>query len=142
VIAVRLPPLRERRDDIPVLVEHLLAGRPALPRHVLELLAGHDWPGNVRELRNVIERIAILPETDPAELLGGAAAPAAPAVAGGDGELPFHDAKQRHIDRFERDYLRRLVDRHHGNISEVARVAELSRQTCYRLMHKHGIRTE
>ena len=46
------------------------------------------------------------------------------------------------LDRFERDYLAHLITKHRGNISEVARVADLSRQTCYRLMHKHGIRSE
>jgi DNA-binding NtrC family response regulator len=141
VITARMPPLRERREDISLLVRHFLGNRPALPRHVLDLFASHAWPGNVRELRNVVERLVVLPELDPQELLG-AGATAAPAVSPGDAELPFHEAKQRTTDRFERDYLQRLLDKHGGNISEVARVAALSRQTCYRLMHKHGIRTE
>jgi DNA-binding NtrC family response regulator len=140
VITARLPPLRERRGDIPLLVKHFLGKRPALPRHVLDLFASHAWPGNVRELRNVVERLVVLPDLDPQDLLG--AAEAAPAPTAGDEELSFHDAKQRHTDRFERAYLQRLLDKHGGNISEVARAAALSRQTCYRLMHKHGIRTE
>ena len=141
VIATRLPPLRERRDDIPQLVRHFLGARPALPRHLLDLFASHAWPGNVRELRNVIERITVLPDLDPAELIGTPPT-REPGMAPEDAELPFHDAKARHTDRFEREYLRRLLDKHGGNVSEVARVAALSRQTCYRLMHKHGIRTD
>jgi DNA-binding NtrC family response regulator len=138
VITVRLPPLRDRRDDIPALVRHFLGNRPALPAHVLDLLASHTWPGNVRELRNTLERLTVLPDVDPSELVGAAPAP----EANVDLDVPFHDAKQRNIDRFEREYLARMLAKHGGNISEVARIAMLSRQTCYRLMHKHGIRTD
>ena len=69
MIPLKLPPLRERRDDIPLLVDHFLAaGRPERPgqdrsaKEALELLMQYDWPGNVRELENVIERAIILDE--------------------------------------------------------------------------------
>ncbi len=140
VIAVRLPPLRDRRDDLAPLIQHLLAGRPALPRHVVDLLAGHRWPGNVRELRNVLERLTVLPDLDPTTLLDGVAERDADQPA--EVTLPYHEAKQRQLERFERAYLEHLLELHGGNISEVSRVAGLSRQTCYRLMHKHGIRTD
>jgi DNA-binding NtrC family response regulator len=139
VITAKLPPLRDRREDIPLLVRKFLGARAALPHHVMGLLASHSWPGNVRELRNVVERFVVLPDQDPAELLG---APDLATPGAESTELSFHEAKQRYIDRFERDYLTQLLAKHGGNISEVARVATLSRQTCYRLMHKHGIRTD
>jgi transcriptional regulator with PAS, ATPase and Fis domain len=140
VITVRLPALREHREDIPALVAQFLGGRAQIPRHVLELFASHGWPGNVRELRNVVERMLVLPDADPAVLLG--AVRDVPEVTAQETALSFHDAKQRNNDRFELAYLSRLLEQCGGNISEVARVAALSRQTCYRLMHKHGIRTD
>ena len=147
VLTVRLPPLRERREEIPRLVRHFLEriagpGAPAPPQHLLDLLLQHDWPGNVRELRNFVERFCLLPEGDPTRHLhpDGSCAPdtaAGPAISF---DCSFHEAKERWLDAFERAYLARLLDAHGGNISEVARVAGLSRQTCYRLMEKHGLR--
>jgi DNA-binding NtrC family response regulator len=91
VVEVRVPPLRERKEDIPLLVERFLAAhRPPrslsdLPPHALELLMRHAWPGNVRELRNVVERLLLFPELGDAVIapLLSAAAPALPA-AGAD----------------------------------------------------------
>ena len=148
VIAVRLPPLRERREEIPRLVRHFLAklGRPGapVPEQAMEVMLSHGWPGNVRELRNFVERLVVLHDLDAATQLGGlgtgvaGAADAAGAALPVD--LPYHEAKRAWGDQLERVYLARLLDRHGGNISEVARVAGLSRQTCYRLMQKHGLR--
>src|SRR6185295_5840016 len=80
VVPVTLPPLRERREDIPLLVEAFLdkmadasGSRPQLPPGGLQLLAAHDWPGNVRELRNMIERMVYLEENP--EELGGTVVP-------------------------------------------------------------------
>ena len=152
VITVRLPPLRERPEEIPRLVRHFLArlaGPDAAPPSpaTLDLLLHHSWPGNVRELRNFVERYWLLPEIDPAVHLGAAA------KAGADGapgpaptpiplDLPFHEAKERWTDSFERTYLARLLEAHGSNVSAAARAAGLSRQTMYRLMEKHGLRGE
>ncbi len=155
VVSVHLPPLRERTEEIPRLVAHFrrrLGGddAPEIPDELMRLLARHDWPGNVRELRNVVERFLALPGIDPAVVLGrGTTEPGSgPKVDPGREseetawDLPFHDAKARLTDRFERRYLERLLERHGGNISEAARIAGLSRQSCYRLMHKHGLRVD
>jgi DNA-binding NtrC family response regulator len=149
VITVRLPPLRERRDEIPRLVHHFLtklAADTEVPPSTMALFQSHDWPGNVRELRNAVERFVAFKDLGPEMWLPGrgAGAPARErgAEAQPDLDLPFHDAKQRWTDHFEREYLERLLRVHGGNLSEAARVAGLSRQTCYRLLKKHGLRAD
>lgn len=148
VITVRLPPLRERKEEVPRLVRLFLsrlggAEQQDLPLDVMRLLEAHDWPGNVRELRNFVERYLALPGADPAALLpAGGRSEAAPALALPRTDVPFHEAKERWTDLFERAYLGSLLEEHKGNVSAVARVAGLSRQTCYRLMLKHGLRLE
>ena len=111
----------------------------------------YDWPGNVRELQNVIENLVVLSDPDeeiPAERLsileqppevGGGASGHGPAI---DLRLPFHEAKQYLIDRFEREYLANLVARTGGNMSESARQAGIDRTTLYRLMDKHKLARE
>ncbi len=150
VVTVRLPPLRERKEEIPRLVSHFLGklapGAPIdLPRSMLELLASHTWPGNVRELRNVVERFLTLPGVPAASLLGTSSGAPGGAELGGlpipVGE-PFHEAKRTWTERFEQAYLEHLLARAQGNVSEAARLAGLSRQSCYRLMQKHGLRVE
>ena len=147
VVRVDLPALRQRPDDMPVLVDAIVTdlervGRvsPALaaalraPGFVAELVAA-AWPGNVRELRNVLEQCAVL----------GVAAPprahaSAPPVLAIDLALPFKEARQRVLDDFERRYLEQLVERHGGNISAAARHAGISRVSLYALLRRRGIR--
>ncbi len=155
VIAVRLPPLRERLEEVPRLARHFMARLATgaaredpteLPRELEALLLRHDWPGNVRELRNVIERFLALPGISPAALLpAGPGADAAAATGGGGGEtllLPYHEAKGLWNDRFEKVYLARLLEVHRGNVSAVSREAGISRQACYRLLEKHALRPD
>jgi len=154
-VAVHLPALRDRRDDVPVLAEHFLraasasAGRPAptLDADVLESLTRHDWPGNVRELRNVLERAVALsgPETTFAWHAVGLsavdrAAAAAPAIEPAiDHAVPFHDAKARLVDAWERQYLAALLAAAEGNVSLAARRSGLHRVHLHRLLKKHGL---
>ncbi|MFO0696042.1 MAG: sigma 54-interacting transcriptional regulator [Polyangiales bacterium] len=152
VLAVRLPPLRERLEEIPRLAQHFarrIAGddAPLVPKELLAVLARHDWPGNVRELRNVVERFVALRPLDATTLLEAPLATATATSAPSDPsnellELPFHDAKARLLEAFERSYLERLLATHGDNLSEAARVSGLSRQSCYRLLHKHGLRDD
>jgi DNA-binding NtrC family response regulator len=148
VIRVRLPPLRERRDEIPRLVAHFLGqlGQdPAAPppEAMMHMLCAHAWPGNVRELRNVVERLALVPGMSPQFYLGGGAEAPGPgaAVAGAafDLDAPFHEGKRRTVEQFEREYLARHLDRAGGNISELAREIGLSRQSCHRLLSRYGL---
>jgi DNA-binding NtrC family response regulator len=144
---VRLPPLRDRKQELPRLIRHFLTvlGRgdaPELPPATMRLLESHDWPGNVREVRNFVERFLALPGASPEQLLPRADLGVdAPELEASELTVPFHDAKQRFTDRFERAYLERLLEAHGDNMSEAARVSGLSRQSCYRLLRKHGLRS-
>lgn len=147
VITVRLPALRERREEIPRLAAHFLSqlggdGAADFSIETLRILSAHDWPGNVRELRNVVERFLALPGLSPAQALG------LPDTreSGLDAEsprrffeLPYHDAKARWLDALERGYLTHHLREASGNVSEVARTTELARQSVHRLIKKHGL---
>ncbi|MEO0814879.1 MAG: sigma 54-interacting transcriptional regulator, partial [Myxococcota bacterium] len=147
VITVRLPALRERREEIPRLVAHFLSQlggdrAPELSTHTLRLLEAHDWPGNVRELRNVVERFIALPGLSGPQALGLPDAPkSTPDVQSPKKyfELPYHEAKSRWLDELERTYLTHHLEEASGNVSEVARTTELARQSVHRLIKKHGL---
>jgi DNA-binding NtrC family response regulator len=136
VVRVRVPPLRERLDDIPLLIDvflQALARRhgarplPALSAVALARLAAQPWPGNVRELRNAVERAALL---DPH--LGPPSAPASPIA-------PFVEARQLFVDGFERRYLHDILDAAGHNVTEAARQAGVERGYFYRLMRRLGV---
>ncbi len=142
VLTIRMQSLRERREEVPRLFRHFLAkvagdDPPSIPNQMLEVLKGHSWPGNVRELRNFAERFFVLRDLVPVPTDDGArAAPQAQTVD------EFHEAKRQHLESFERGYFEELFRRFGSNVSEAARVAGLSRQTCYRMMHKHGLKVD
>ena len=138
VARLEVPPLRERKDDIPLLVDHVLrqqGGPPAasLPEDFLERAARHDWPGNVRELRNAVERAVLVP-SQPEPFVGGDAG--WPPI---DLAVPFKDAKQALVDQFDRRYLEALLAAHQGNISAAARAARLDRMSIYKMMQRLGL---
>ncbi len=149
VLRIRLPALRERPSDIPMLASHLaLRLRPEedpkawLNDEALALFERYLWPGNVRELRNVIERLALLPRLDPSTLFaspnataGGLAGPAN-ALHG----LSYHEAKERVLTAFERQYLNDLLTSAGGVVAQAAERAGVPRQTFFRLIKKHGLR--
>ena len=147
VVVLRLPPLRERRDDIPVLVEHFLReagheGPPddVVPNEVMTALKAHRWPGNARELRNWVEATVAMGEAS--ELFDAAPGGATPASAG-DQELlamPYKEARTRVLDDFERRYLERLIDRSKHNVSAAARQARMDRSYLLKLLQRHGLR--
>jgi DNA-binding NtrC family response regulator len=157
VIQVRMPPLRDRLDDLPLLVRGLLEGiarERGLMAHVepdqelLDSLARHTWPGNVRELRNYLEQLLILRVPPP---FAGQEAPpsrataaAAPAGAAGSFEgldkLPLRTAKSELLERFERHYVERLLEQTGGNVAEAARRAGVDRVTLFRTIRRHGLR--
>ncbi len=161
VVPIQIPALRDRPEDIPVLIRHFidhfwrrhqLPGKdaPRLARESLERLVGYDWPGNVRELQNVIENLVVLSDPDEdiqpdrLSILGGDSDLSRPisGLPSIDGSMPFHDAKHEIVDRFEREYLSQLVARTEGNMSEAARQAGIDRTTLYRLMDKHNLARE
>jgi len=142
VVVIRVPPLRERRADIPLLVEAFLrqacarTGRErALSQPALEALAAHDWPGNVRELENTIERLVLFsPGTtiDIADLpagMGGRSVPVEERLFDG---LPT-------LDEVERRYLLHVLDAVKGNRTRAADVLGIDRRTLYRMAGRFGI---
>ena len=143
VLRVTLPPLRERLEDIPLLVDTVLE-RMKRPPSVLSdqtraLLSQYPWPGNVRELRNVVERVVSLGEEALPDI---PTEPGMPAHAGGAAaeiDLPFKEAKERLIEGFERDYLKGLLERCEGNISRAAREAGIARLYLRKLLKKYGL---
>ena len=158
VVATHVPPLRERKPDIPALAAWFAdkMGRAfALSPALIEQLERHDWPGNVRELRNVVERALSLGLSNPAALAElTEPAPRSPAAAGDgadDGrrappadvlELPFKEAKAALVEGFERDYLTALLARHKGNISRAASEAGIDRNYIHRLVKKYGLEVD
>jgi DNA-binding NtrC family response regulator len=137
VVVMKVPPLRERADDVPLLVEHFLRecghdgpiGALISPAAMHALLQ-HHWPGNVRELRNLIEATVAMGEAPPLD-----GAPAGPRAA--DVHLPYKDARAQVLREFEERYLRALLERTHGNVSQAAREARMDRSHLIDLLGRH-----
>jgi len=164
VARVHVPPLRERKDDLPLLIEHILSTTPggelaSIAQETIDLMMKHDWPGNVRELRNVIERAVLLAEAPDSEdsLRRTPKAPsnAEPSITVTpsqtatstdasmtvpvDVTVPFKHAKQNVISEFEKRYISRLLAQHDGNISAAARAAGIDRMSIHKMLHRLGL---
>ncbi|MCM5681999.1 sigma 54-interacting transcriptional regulator [Schlegelella sp. S2-27] len=139
VVSLTLPPLAERREDIPLLANHFLAklavkyGRRlnGFAPDALKALATASWPGNIRQLYNVVEQVCALATTPLVPLALVQRALRVPSV-----EVVSY-AEARH--RFERDYLVGLLKLTDGNVADAARLAERNRTEFYRLLQKHGL---
>ncbi len=147
VFDMRLPPLRERREDIAFLAREFLLEfsrdpERSLADDAMRLLERHDWPGNARELRNVIERISHLIDStviDRSSMMSASLGDLGPFPTGGSvgrGNMSFARAK----DVAEKEYLLDLLRRHRYNVSSAARTAEIHRQSLHRLLRKHEIK--
>ncbi|MFO0548873.1 MAG: sigma 54-interacting transcriptional regulator [Polyangiaceae bacterium] len=149
VVPVRLPALRERIDDLRLLVEALsesLRERVKLPtdrlleQPFLDELARHAWPGNVRELRNYLERALVLGAAVPVD--GDAAGNShGVEVTGIDVSNTLREERERVVAAFEREYLERVLARANGVVSQAAQLADVDRVHFYRLLWRHGLRT-
>lgn len=157
VVPIHIPPLRDRREDIPILANEFLkefwkqhrdsqAELAHFTDEALARMAAAPWPGNVRELRNVIEHAVVLADPGRPIDAGDLAfldSPAGNAPTDTDrasyADMGYHDAREHILSRFEVDYLSDLIHRSDGNISDAARNAGVDRTTLYRLMEKHGI---
>ncbi len=149
VLPIHLPPLRERKEDIPLLADHFLrkfgseSGRDPLPRlsvAAIQKLCDYDWPGNIRELESAIYRALVMSNGDE---IGPSNIP-----LGGEEDLhlfatteekPFREAKREVVTRFEIGYVTRLLEACRGNVPEAARRAGQDRKSFWRIMTKHGI---
>jgi len=150
VLKVELPPLRERREDIPLLAEALLAraareaNRPAaiLPREVLAALAAHDWPGNVRELENEMRRIAVLAGDEVRlEHLSSAVLERRPAAAAGSSSAPEAGSIRDAVADLERRSIEAALASCSGNKSRAAKQLGISRFALQRKLDKYGLAT-
>jgi DNA-binding NtrC family response regulator len=146
VITVRVPPLRERTEDLPHLISAFLAQLDASESEalfgapVLAELATHEWPGNVRELRNYVERSIVL-QTARLSMLPSAGPLNPPTVTAPgvvDVNVPYKVAKEALIDTFERGYVRAVIAACKGNMTKAARMAGIDRMYLHRLVQKHG----
>ncbi|MBI2894821.1 MAG: sigma 54-dependent Fis family transcriptional regulator [Deltaproteobacteria bacterium] len=145
VVKVALPPLRSRPEDIPFLTQHFLrllarpgAAPPALSDRVVEVLCSRPWPGNVRELRNAVERALSIAGP---EAFAKSQTTAKPEPDEGEVELtlPYHVARDRVLEAFERRYVDAALKRSGGNVSAAAREAGVSRKLIQRASRRHGI---
>ncbi len=156
-VGVTVPPLRDRREDIPALVanfwEQLAGPNAEPPARLIGALARHDWPGNVRQLRTAVERAVMIdevsaPDTVDTGVGSGSVTTSAPRPRPGTGNEDsgafdpahsFRTAKEAIVVRWERGYLTELVKRCRGNVSRAARAARMDRNHLRDLLRRHGI---
>jgi transcriptional regulator with GAF, ATPase, and Fis domain len=145
-----VPPLRDRIEDLPLLVEHFLSQEDpprsisVVPPVVWEMFRAYNWPGNVRELRNAVRRLLVTPE----RALGPVSTPAprtapsegAAPLLGARGLLPMPIARREVNEAFEKAYVEAALERAQGSVTRAAAAAEVSRQFFTKLVHKHGLR--
>ncbi len=142
VVELELPPLSERREDIPLLAQHFLLNSKArstssisgFSKEAMEILISAPWPGNIRQLQNTIEQsVALSTEPIISEAL------VRNALRDKTAQLPsFQEAR----DHFERDYLAKLLNITDGNVSQAARIAQRNRTEFYKLLNKHHLHAE
>ena len=153
VVEIVIPPLRERREDLPALVERFLTqvaerlGREKkrISEAALARLARAPWPGNVRELKNVIEQAAVLasgPEIDVDDLRLEETTELGSGESFPRNDLPFRDVKRETVERFERRYLTRALREHGGNVSRTAEAIGMVRQSLQQKIRELGLRSE
>lgn len=151
VFRVRVPALRERPEDIPMLARLFESRQKVtqpIPSDTIEMLTRHDWPGNVRELRNVVERLGAFPD------LGANALARALGKVGDDEtsdarlraemmkqlfSLPYHEAKERVLESFEKTYLNEHLRAANGVVTRAAQRVQLPRQSVHRMMRRLGL---
>lgn len=143
VIPIHMPPLRERKEDIPLLVEHFLTSlarqygqkKKVISKPTLSSLMGYDWPGNVRELKNTIERFVIM---NPTEIIDVVEIPSAKSAAADmSGDRTLKDAREE----FEKEYILKKLQENSWNISKTSEILEIERSNLHRKMKALGIET-
>ena len=152
VINIFICPLRKRKEDIPLLVEHFLkkysvlhgrAHKKKISQKAMDLLMDWSWPGNVRELENVIERGVILSSDEVISSddlsMGQESRTSADTTRSEIFEIPFKDAREIVLKRFQSDYIARCLEKNQGNISRTAHEIGVKRQYLHRLMKDAGL---
>jgi len=148
VIPINLPPLRERREDILPLVDHILAQLAAkynktdktLSQHAIERVTQYNWPGNVREMENVLERTFLFsPGTVITEVQLPETGSTGPVESGQAADQSLKEAKRCAVDQVEAQILKQALTRFHGNISEVAKSLEVTPRAVHQKLNLHSI---
>jgi len=150
VVCLDLPPLRERREDIPLLAAHILGelaagldiAPPSVSPEAMDLLCQYDWPGNIRELRNVLQRAVSLSPDEPVldwEMLRVETERKRSGFIVTRSLAAFKEAKDQLLDEWESEYLKEVLERAGGNITLAAQYAGIARGHLYRLLKKHGL---
>jgi len=153
VLTLHMPPLRERRDDIPLLAEHFLRhyckefGKPlkSLSPEFMDLLLRRNWEGNVRELENIINRAILLSTGDilrPHEIGWAHELPEECVVGNDIHSLAYKEAKIEVLHRFHSEYLTQLLRRNNGNVTRSARECGLERQALQQIMRRYGLKSQ
>ena len=150
VIPIQLPPLRERLEDLPLLIDHILSRHPVaiekkirqVTPKVLDQMLAYHWPGNIRELENILERAIVKSRGDSIDNVD---LPAPPQrildlwyAGNGDREISL----RQWLLNSEKDYLRSLLIKYKGSISATAKEAKVDNKTLYRKMRRHGLHKE
>jgi DNA-binding NtrC family response regulator len=153
VVRLQMPPLRERRDEIPSLVHHFLVraaadfkkGQMRLAEPTMEQLLLYHWPGNIRQLQNELRRMVALADVDsvlmPDALSPDIASARGPSAVAGEGELivPLHAKLQPTIARVEREMIKIALREHRGRVDAVARALGISRKGLYLKRQRLGV---
>jgi two-component system response regulator HydG len=154
VAVIRVPPLRERREDIPLLASHFMrdvssrapsGGQVGLSEAALDALRNYAWPGNVRQLRAAIERASIEAEgslIDVEHLPPEVTAGSAPDLAASLVALKWQDAIEVGRREAGRRYLQAVVKKHQGRVADAAAYAGVERESFYRLLRKYGVKAD
>src|SRR5580658_5951900 len=147
VVPITVAPLRSRREDIPLLVESMLAaaGRGlSVSPETMNALSAHDWPGNVRELRNVLDRAVYMARASGQTELTLVTLPTSPSAIGDafqfDEARSYRETRAKYDTEFERRYVKWLLGRHGNNVSAAAREAKMDRKHLHDMAKKHGLR--
>jgi transcriptional regulator with GAF, ATPase, and Fis domain len=147
VVPLTVPALRGRREDIPLLVEHIMrssGGGLVVGEETMQTLVAHDWPGNVRELRNVLERAVYLARATGQGELAFVSLPMSGAATGDafhfEQGRSYRETRAKYDAEFERRYVKWLLSRHAGNVSAAAREAKMDRKHLHDMAKKHGLR--
>jgi two-component system nitrogen regulation response regulator NtrX len=146
VIPFQLPPLRERKEDIPVLTRYFLDdfakryGRrtPTLTRKALDVLETYPWPGNVRELKNIMERLVIMKSTDRLDVFDLPESILTRTLLAGGGREE-RDSLQGAREKFEREFILQKLMEHKGSVTRAAQAMQVERSNLYRKMRQLGI---
>ncbi|MFH1146340.1 MAG: sigma-54 dependent transcriptional regulator [Pseudomonadota bacterium] len=152
VIHIHLPPLRERKEDIPLLAHHFLAKYNSINNKTisdyspgaLAALRSYHWPGNIRQLENVVERAVILCSheiIDTKDLFPADSVPASDETTEALLTLPYKEARDKLFEGFNRRYITHALAQHAGNVSRASKEAGLKRQYFHRLMKDYGIQS-